>query len=109
MLKKNAVLDTKYVGYNPIRGQSPRISSMDNHEVALRHNHPGLIFESWRKALDEIEQSLAPRLDVRTVLDVVGRPELLRRSVVTFVEQRVEPFQNEPFVLLSRRIHRTSP
>ena len=43
--------------------------------------------------------------DVRAVLDVVWRPKFFRPGIITFVEQRVEPFQNELLVFLSRVIH----
>ena len=52
--------------------------------------------------------TVAPWLDVCTVLDVVWRPELLRRSVVSFVEQHVERFQNKPFVSLTCVAHLNS-
>ncbi len=71
MLKKNAVLSSKNVGCNPVRWLKTRKSSVDNHELSIRHDRPGLVFEGRREALDEIEQSFAPRADVSAVLDVV--------------------------------------
>jgi hypothetical protein len=59
----------------------------------------------WREALDEIEQSFAPRGNVSAVLDVVQRPKFLRPSVIALVKQRVEPFENKPFVFLTRIVH----
>jgi len=108
MLKKNGVLDAKNVGCNPVRRLKPRKSSMDDHELALRHDRPGLVFQRRREALDEVEQSFAPRRDMSTVLDVVWRPKPLGRSVVTFVEQRIESLQHESFVLFRFRLHESS-
>jgi hypothetical protein len=39
-------------------------------EIPFSHNRSGLIFESRRKALDEIEQALTTGSNVRAVLDV---------------------------------------
>ena len=45
-------------------------------------------------ALDQLEETVAARLNVRTVLKVVGRPEALRCCIVSLVEQSVEGFQD---------------
>ena len=74
---------------------------MDNHEIAIGHNRPVLVLERRRQVFHQIEQSLAARRDVSAVLDVVRRLKLLGSPIVTFVEQRVERVQNEPFVLLT--------
>jgi hypothetical protein len=38
VLKKNAILNAKNVGCNPIRQLKPRKSSVDNHELPLRND-----------------------------------------------------------------------
>src|SRR5258706_16265187 len=98
MLKKNAVLHAKNVGRNPVRRLKPRKSSVDNHEASLRQDRTGLVFQGRREVLHEIEQSFPPRRAMRTVLDVILWPKLLHRSVVPFVEQKVESVQNESFI-----------
>src|SRR5580700_4632503 len=42
VLEKNAVLDTKNVGHHPIRRQSPRVSSVNDDEIAL----PTIVLDS---------------------------------------------------------------
>jgi len=41
-------------------------------------------------ALDQLEETVAARLNVRTVLKVVGHPEALRCCIVSLIEQSVE-------------------
>src|SRR6266436_1377162 len=53
---------------------------------------------------DQIEQSIATRFNVRTVLYVVRRPELLSGSVVPPVKQGVERFEHQLFVFLFFRL-----
>jgi hypothetical protein len=59
-----------------------------------------LIPESGRDALDQVEQTVAARLNVRTVLNIVGRPEALRCCIVSLVEQSVEGFQDGSVAIL---------
>ena len=73
---------------------------MNNDVVTFCKNHPRLILERRRSGLDEVEESVSSRLDMGTVLNVVGRPEPLRRRVVSFVEQCIECFQYDRLVLL---------
>ena len=61
---------------------------------------PETIGELIVPALDKIEQSLATRFDVSTVLDIVRRPILLRSRVVPLVKQGVEGVEHECFVFL---------
>ena len=72
---------------------------MDDDEVPLRHDDAGLVFERRRCALDQIEEAFAARLDVRTVLDVVGRPKAFSRHIVSLVEQGVERLEDQCLVL----------
>jgi len=46
---------------------------MDDHEVPVGHDEAGLIFQSRRAALEQIEGIIAVGLDMSAVLDVVGR------------------------------------
>src|SRR6202043_4156090 len=99
MLDQNTILDANDVRRNPVHGQAEvRKSSVHDDEIPFSHNRSGLIFESRRKALDEIEQALTTRSNVRAVLDVVRGPKLLGSRVVTLVEQRIERFQDQRFV-----------
>src|SRR5258708_16004158 len=82
------------------------ISSSCTGEIPFTHNRSMLIFESRRKALDEIEQALTTGGNVRAVLDVVRGPKPLGSRVVTLVEQRIERFQDKRFVFrLNCMIH----
>src|SRR5580692_7240434 len=79
---------------------------MNDDEVAIRHDHPGLVFQRRRRALDEVEEALAAGSDVRAVLDVCGRPVALSRSVISLVEQGIEGLQYEGLIpLLFRLTH----
>src|SRR5258708_33374902 len=50
-------------------------------------------------ALDQREEALASRRNVRAVLNVVRRPETLRSGVVPLVEKRFESLQHESLIL----------
>jgi len=72
MLDQNAILEANDVCSNPVDWLAEaRKSSMHDDEITFSHDRSGLIFESRRKALDEIEQALATRSNVRAVLGVV--------------------------------------
>src|ERR1700760_301103 len=72
---------------------------MQDDEFPFSHNRSGLIFESRRKALNEIEQTVTTGSNVCTVLNVAGRPESFRCRVIALVEECVERFQDESLVL----------
>ncbi len=72
MLDQNAILDANDVRRNPVHGLAEvRKSSVHDDKIPFSHNRSGLIFESRRKALDEIEQALTTGSNVRAVLDGV--------------------------------------
>jgi hypothetical protein len=48
---------------------------VDDDEIAIGHDHAGLVAQRRGDSLDQIEQTIAARRDVGAVLDVVGRPE----------------------------------
>jgi len=77
--------------------------------IAFGQDHVIFVSERGRKAANEIEQAMAPRPNMRTVLNVHCRPVLLGCEVVAFVEKRVEPFQNKPFVFFTRIAHVNFP
>ena len=73
MLDENPILDPKDVRRDPVhRLAEARKSPVDDDEVAVGHNHPRLIFQRRRHALDEIEEALTAGSDMCAVLDVVG-------------------------------------
>src|SRR5260370_27901200 len=78
---------------NPV-DRKPEEAAVDDDKVSLRYDYSRLIPESGRDALDQVEQTVAARLNVRTVLNIVGRPEALRYCIVSLVEQSVEGFQD---------------
>src|SRR5713226_9602379 len=107
MLDQNAVFDANDVRRNPVHREAEvRKSSVHDDEIPFSHNRSGLIFESRREALDEIEQAFTTRRDMSAVLDVVRLPKLLGSGVVTLVEQRIERFHDKRFVFrLNCTIH----
>src|SRR5207237_9701832 len=54
--------------------------------------------------MDQIEQSIATRFNVRAVLDIVRRPILLSGRVVPLVKQGVEGVEHQRFVFLLYRL-----
>ncbi len=102
VLDKNVVLDENNVRSNPVHGQAEmRKSPVHDDEVSISDDRSWLIPERRGKALQEIEQTLTTRCDMSAVLNVVRGPIAPGRYVVTFVEQRVERFQNKPFIFLT--------
>src|SRR6266481_847251 len=97
---KYPILETNDIGGDPVHRQAKTgETSMDNHEVSPGEDHSRLILQRRRKALDEIKESSAARFDVRTVLDVVWRPESFCDRIIALVEERVECFHDEGLVL----------
>jgi hypothetical protein len=69
------------------RKPEAREAAVDDDKVSLRYDYSGPIPEGGRDALDQAEETVAARLNVRTVLNVVGRPEALRCCIVSLVEK----------------------
>src|ERR1700732_3794756 len=68
--------------------------------------NPGSYFQRRPDALDQIEEARATRLDVRAMLDVLGRPIAFGRHVITLVEQGIERLEDERLVFRwSRLLH----
>src|SRR5216683_626141 len=61
-------------------------SAMNDDVVVFSENHSGLILKRRRSGFDEVEESVSSRLDMGTVLNVIGRPEPLCRREVSFIE-----------------------
>src|ERR1700693_2053825 len=100
MFDQNAILDANDVRRDPAHGKAEiRESPVHDHEIPLGRDRSWLIFERWRKALDEIEETFTSRRDVSAVLDVVGRPKLLSSGVVALVKQRVKGFEDKLLIL----------
>src|SRR6266481_2516128 len=98
---KDTLLDPEDVRRDPVHGcPEPRKTSVDDDEVAISHDHPRLVFQCRRHALDEVEEALAATRNVRAVLDVCGRPVALSRDVVSLVEQDIEGLEYECLVPL---------
>src|SRR5438132_27888 len=108
---KDTILDPDDVRRDPIHGRpEPREPSVDDDEVAVRHDHRGLVFQRRRHALDEVEKALAARSDMRAVLNVCGRPVALSRDVVSLVEQGIEGVEHQCLIpLLFRLTHSLDP
>src|SRR5260370_11269079 len=100
MLGKDPGRGAEDVGGDPgSRESSARKSSVDDDKVAFGHDHARLIFEGPGSTLDEVEETVAARLDVGAVLDVVWRPKAFSGRVVSLVEQGVECLKDERLVL----------
>src|ERR1700738_5494131 len=65
----------------------------------MANGKPVLVVQSFRGPFDQGKKSLASGRNVRTVLNVVRRPETLGSGVVPLVEKRVESLQHESLVL----------
>ena len=101
MLSQDIVGIAHNVCGNPApRAPISREPSMDDYEVPLRHDDAGLVFEGRRCAPDQIEEAFAARLDVRTVLDVVGGPKAFSRRIVSLIEQGVERLEDQCLIPL---------
>jgi len=59
---------------------------MENDVVSLRYDYTWLVLKRRRRALDQVEQTVAARLNMRAVLDVVRRPEMLRCDIISLIE-----------------------
>ena len=71
MLDEDPILDPKDVCHDPIHGcPEPRKTSVDDDEDAVSHDHPWLVFQRRRHALDQVEEALAAGSNVRAVLDI---------------------------------------
>jgi hypothetical protein len=87
MLDQNAIFEANDVRRNPVHREAEvRKSSVHDDEIPFTHNRSMLIFESWRKTLDEIKQALTTGSNVSTVLDVARLPKLLGSRIVTLVK-----------------------
>ena len=87
VLDENAILQADDVRCDPIHRQSDIGEPAVNDDVVtFCKNHPGLILQRRRRGLDEVEEPVSSRLDMSTVLNVVGRLEPLRRRVVAVFE-----------------------
>ena len=91
MLDKDSVLNAHNIRGNPIhRGTETAKSPVHDHEVSLSRCCSRFVPQRWGKALDQIEQALTARSNVRAMLNLGRRPETLSGCIVTLVEQRVE-------------------
>src|SRR5271163_3834011 len=105
MRGQHPILDANNVRRNPIHWQSDvGKPAMNDDVVTFCKNHPRLILERRRRGFDQIEEALPARRDVGAVLNVVGRPELLGRSIVALIEKRVECFKNKFLVFRFNRL-----
>src|ERR1700681_522955 len=100
VLGKLAVLETHYIRHDPVRRQAhARESAVEQHVVSVGHGKPVLVMQATGYALDQSEEALTSRRNVRAVLNVVRRPEALRSGVVPLVEKRFESLQHEGLIL----------
>jgi len=72
MLREHAVDDATDVGHDPaLWPAESREPAVDDNEIPVGEDDA---VQRRRRALDEVEQAVAARRDVRAVLDVVWRP-----------------------------------
>src|SRR5258706_459703 len=92
---QNSVLDTEDVRRNPIRRPAQsRESPVDDDEIAIGRNHPRFILERRWTTFNEVKESVAARLDMGAVLNVVRRPISLGLGVIPPIEQRIERLED---------------
>src|SRR5271170_3533638 len=100
MLHEYAVGDADDVGRDPTaRPSMARKAPVDDHKFLVSEDYVVFVAQRRRRVFDQIEETLTSRRDVSTVLDIVGRPESLGGFVVAFVEQGIECFQYDRFIL----------
>src|SRR5260370_8109375 len=86
---------------NPVdRQPEAREAAVDDDEVSLRYDYSRLIPASGRDALDQVEETVAARLDVRTVLNIVCRPRALRCFISSPFEYHVQARSSNLLTLL---------
>ena len=73
---------------------------MANNVVPLGEDQVIFVAQRLGQASNKAEQTIAAGRDVSTVLNVTLGPESFCRSIVAFVEQRIEGFPNERLILL---------
>jgi hypothetical protein len=101
VLDQDSVFHADNIRRNPVdRQPEAREAAVDDDDVSLRYDYSRLIPESGRDALDQVEETVTARLNVRTVLNVVGRPEALRCGIISLIEQRVEGLQDNRLIVL---------
>src|SRR5438270_1932076 len=102
---KAAVLDPDNIRGDPRDRRSvSRETSVDNDIVALRDDELLFVTQGVGRVADQIEQSIATRFDVSTVLDVVRRPITLSACVVPLVKQCVESVEYQRLIFLLYRL-----
>ncbi len=88
MFNENPVFDPQNIRGDPIDRQAvPRESPVNDDKITIRHDHPRFILQRWRDALDEVKQPFPPRRDVRTMLNVVGRPIPFGPGIVPLIKK----------------------
>src|SRR5882757_8028877 len=101
MLDEYPVLKSDNVYRNErCRGAVAREASMHHDEVTVGHDDAVFIGQRVRMITGEFEKTLATRSNVRTVLNVLRKPEFLGGCIVAPVKERVECFQHDALVLL---------
>jgi hypothetical protein len=79
VLNQDSVFHADNIRRDPVdRQPEAREAAVDDDEVSLCYDYSRLIPEGGRNALDQVEETVAARFNVRTVLNLVGRPEALR-------------------------------
>jgi hypothetical protein len=61
---------------------------------------PGSYLRVGGDAFDQVEETVAARLNVCTVLNVVGRPEALRCCIISLIKQGLEGLQHNRLIVL---------
>ena len=81
------------------RQPEAREAAVDDDDVSLRYDYSRLIPEGGRNALDQVEETFTAGLNVRTVLNVVGRPEALRCNIISLIKQSVESLHDNRLIV----------
>jgi hypothetical protein len=100
MLRQETVFESDNVCRDPGCGPSDSGEpAVRNDIVAFCDNELVFVAQRIRRRTDQSKQTFASRRDVCAVLDVLRRPKAFCCSVVAFVEESVEGFENDRLVL----------
>lgn len=99
MFDENSVFDPQNIRRDPIHRQAdPREAPVNDDKISFSHDHARFILQRWRDAPDEVKQPVPPRCNVRTMLNVAGRPIPFGLHIIALIKKGVECFENQCFV-----------
>jgi hypothetical protein len=105
MLREHAVCDPNHIGRDPTaRPAMTRESSVDDDKIVFGHDGSVFVSQRRRRVLDQIEEAVSAGADVSAMLDIIGRPELRRRRIISPIEERIKCVEHEGLVCFFDRL-----